>query len=200
MGNRLPGRGRGMGGAALQKMKWQTVPGWEDAYEASDTGCVRSKDREIVVRHPNNQMVPRRFRGRVLKPTPNPVSGYLMVSFTGPGRPRIYFYVHDLVLLAFVGPKPAGLEVCHDDGVRTNNRLSNLRYDTRKANAQDRRKHGKPYARGEQTGSAKLTNADVRDILALAGNESQRALARQFGVSHSAIGSILRGETWAHVQ
>jgi hypothetical protein len=64
--------------------------------------------------------------------------GYPQVSLalTGVGR-REYRYVHDLVLLAFVGAKPAGLEVCHGDGVKTNNRLSNLRYDTRSANALD---------------------------------------------------------------
>jgi len=37
---------------------------------------------------------------------------------------------HVLVLLAFVGPKPDGMEGCHTDGDSMNNRLENLRWDT----------------------------------------------------------------------
>lgn len=57
-----------------------------------------------------------------------------------------FYYVHDMVLAAFVGPKPAGLEVCHWNGIRGDNRLDNLRYDTRKANAQDRERHKRAAA------------------------------------------------------
>ena len=121
--------------------EWRPIPGWEGAYEASSFGRVRSVDRTIVVRNPGGVLGPRRFRGRVLR-AGRIKNGYYLVSFTGPGRKREYRYVHDLVLLAFVGPKPAGLEVCHNDGTRDNNRLENLRYDTRQANAQDRWKHG----------------------------------------------------------
>jgi hypothetical protein len=60
------------------------------------------------------------------------------VKFVLTGAGRIErCYVHDLVLLAFVGPKPEGLEVCHGNDVKADNRLQNLRYDTRSANAQE---------------------------------------------------------------
>lgn len=124
-------------------MIWKPIPEWEGAYEVSDGGEVRSVDRIVVARHPAlDRPHPRRFRGRVLRPGILQ-SGYKMVNLTGPGRKREYRYVHDLVLLAFVGPKPAGLEVCHGDGTRINNHLANLRYDTRSANQQDRWRHAK---------------------------------------------------------
>lgn len=49
---------------------------------------------------------------------------------------------HRLVLLAFVGPPPDGMEACHNDGNRWNNHLTNLRWDTRKSNHADQFKHG----------------------------------------------------------
>jgi hypothetical protein len=50
--------------------------------------------------------------------------------------------VHQLVMEAFVGHRPIGMEVCHNDGNNGNNRWTNLRYDTRAANERDKKKHG----------------------------------------------------------
>ena len=47
--------------------------------------------------------------------------------------------VHCLVLEAFVGPRPAGMEGCHyPDSDRTNNHVDNLRWDTHAENVRDR--------------------------------------------------------------
>ncbi len=43
---------------------------------------------------------------------------------------------------AHVGACPDGQEVCHNDGNTLNNRLDNLRYDTRRANNLDTVLHG----------------------------------------------------------
>ena len=43
---------------------------------------------------------------------------------------RKQFLVHDLVALAFIGPKPAGMQTCHNNDDKRNNIASNLRYDT----------------------------------------------------------------------
>ena len=50
--------------------------------------------------------------------------------------------IHRLVLLAFEGPEPDGMEVCHTDGNPANNRLDNLRWGTRGDNLRDRVRHG----------------------------------------------------------
>ena len=72
------------------------------------------------------------------------VSGnYLSVKLAKAGVTRTV-YVHELVLLAFVGPRPAMDERCeirHLDGDKTNNHLSNLKYGTVKENAADRKLH-----------------------------------------------------------
>jgi hypothetical protein len=50
--------------------------------------------------------------------------------------------VHCLVLEAFVGPCPPGMEACHfPDPTRSNNNLSNLRWDTHTENMRDKYRH-----------------------------------------------------------
>jgi hypothetical protein len=73
----------------------------------------------------------------VLKPG-RTARGYLVVALGHRGT----IYVHHLVLLAFVGPRPAGRQAAHGDGHRTNNLLSNLRWATPKENTADRYRHG----------------------------------------------------------
>ena len=50
--------------------------------------------------------------------------------------------VHRLVLETFVGPCPDGMETCHNNGIHTDNRLENLRWDTHSNNQKDSVKHG----------------------------------------------------------
>ena len=115
--------------------RWLPVPGYEGYYEVSDHGNVRSVDR-MVPR--GDHMLTR--RGRVLAPVDNG-HGYPRVQL---GRYGKYDFqqVHRLVLQAFVGPCPDGMEACHNDGDRSDARLSNLRWDTRSSNQFDRRLHG----------------------------------------------------------
>jgi hypothetical protein len=179
---------------------WAAVPGWDGLYEVSDAGRVRSLDRTVCIRNPHGVLAPRTYRGRVLKAAIGP-SGYPLVSFTAPGRKREYHFVHALVARAFIGPRPDGLDVCHGNGVRSDNRLENLRYDTRQANAMDRHAHGTIVRRfGEACHVAKLTDDAVRFIRANRTAMSMRALARKFGVAHRTIGAVIRGESWPHIQ
>ena len=114
--------------------------------------------------------------------------------------------VHRLVLLAFVGPPPEGMECCHEDGDPANNCLSNLRWDTHLNNEKDKARHGRNVGnrgniKGEDNGSSKLTDAavlDIRQRYAL-GGARQVELAEEYGVAQTKISSALRGETWKHV-
>lgn len=57
--------------------------------------------------------------------------------------------VHRLVARAFLGPCPPGQEVCHWDGDPANNRIDNLRYDTRASNSTDTVRHGRCHLVGD---------------------------------------------------
>jgi hypothetical protein len=116
--------------------EWRPVVGFEGYYEVSDQGRVRSVPR--VVRCANG--VHRRLPGVILAPRPR-ADGHLDASLCR-GSLAVNHKVHQLVMAAFVGPRPAGLEVLHGNGDPTDNRRANLRYGTRSANALDAVAHG----------------------------------------------------------
>lgn len=70
-----------------------------------------------------------------------------------------------------------------------------LSWKTRAENIADRITHG-THVQGEKQGNAKLTEADVREILELKGAASQRHIAKQYGVNQSAISEIHNGRSW----
>jgi hypothetical protein len=133
---------------------------------------------------------------RPLKPTPQH-RGHFAVCLVR-GAQKHTRNVHRLVLEAFAGPFPEGLECCHNDGDPANNRPENLRRDTRKANSEDSRRHG-TLALGSRT-HAKLREEDVREIRRLkrAGVPMDR-LTATFGVSRPNIEAIVYRRSWRHI-
>ena len=110
------------------------------------------------------------------------------------------FTAGELVLLTFVGPRPKGLEVCHDDGNCKNDCVENLRWDTHSSNLLDRRGHGTSVC-GERHPRAKLTELEVREIRRRRDNGERGCdLAREFGVTQTMIGYISTRKSWTHVK
>ena len=177
---------------------WKPVKGWEGYYEISNMGRARSVTRQADVYVRGNLQV-RTHHGKMLS-LPVGKNGYVCLSFTAPGGIREYKLVHQLVAEHFLPEKNPGDEVCHKDGNRTNNTVSNLRYGSRSSNALDRHEHGTMnQARGTDHAFHKLTEEDVRWIRANEGTMSQREMADVFGVCHSTIGNVQRRKQWAHV-
>nr|DAX43153.1 MAG TPA: homing endonuclease [Caudoviricetes sp.] len=106
-------------------MQWLPVKGYEELYEVSDTGEVRSVDRVLAVTNQKERL----FKGRVLLQTMNKQVQYKQVSLWKENKGTSY-YVHRLVAEAFI-PNPEGKpEVNHIDGNRQNNHISNLEWVT----------------------------------------------------------------------
>lgn len=133
-------RARCTGGAEMELERWASISDYEGIYEVSDHGNVRSLDRHVA-RNGGRLFA----RGRVLRAYSRP-DGRPTVGLAKDGVTTTHV-VPTLVLTAFVGPRPAGLDGCHNDGDASNNRLSNLRWDTRSANCHDRVRHGKDRKR-----------------------------------------------------
>lgn len=112
---------------------WKPVLGYEGYYEVSNHGRVRGVDRILSDG--------RRWKGCILKPAKSH-NDHLWVILNK-DRHKRRGWVHRLVLEAFVGPHPKGMEGCHRDGDPANNHVDNLRWDTRSKNAFDRVKHGR---------------------------------------------------------
>lgn len=120
--------------------QWLPVPGWEGLYEVSNQGQMRSLPRIVRTRGNGTRVSP----GRILKPGTYD-DGHKHVTFSRDGKTTCY-QVHRLVLLAFAGPCPNGLQVRHLNGIPGDNRLENLTYGTPKENITDRdHVHGTNY-------------------------------------------------------
>lgn len=145
------------------------VPGFP-GYKVSEAG-------DILSPHGN-------WRKHTRKP-----SGHLYVSTKTATGAQKNLYVHVAVALAWLGPQPEGMEVCHNDGNHKNNHVSNLRWDTHASNMQDCRKHG--------VGSLLLAE-DIPVIRKrLASGERHLDIARDYKVHRSTITKISQGKNWS---
>lgn len=166
--------------------EWRSVVGFEGLYEVSDRGRLRSARRKGS-------------DGRIIALGSAAKREYIRVSLYRDGI-RHAKKVHRLVLESFAGPCPPGAEGCHNDGNRAHNWASNLRWDTRKANCADTRRHGSAAVH-ERNGCAKLNSTLASKIRELrASGATYQALADQFGVTPSTIWSVASGRTWAPIE
>lgn len=170
---------------------YRDIPGFP-GYRVGDDGSVWScRERLWVPGKPGSTW---RLGGEWHRLRELAHNGYMTVVLY-PGQVRIG--VHRVVLLAFVGPPPSEhLDACHGDGNPANNRLDNLRWDTRSGNMADAVRHG-TTCRGSKHGGAKLDEAAVRLIRSMAGRATQREIANKIGVTRSLISAVLRKKCWA---
>jgi hypothetical protein len=165
--------------------EWRAIPGYEGRYEASSTGRIRSlRFRERM------RSVP-----KILKQQPDH-RGYLRLRL---GKGAAPVRIHRLVLAAFAGPCPDGMEGAHLNGIRTDNRIENLSWKTRAENHADKLIHGTHF-RGERSPTHVLTDAVVIELRRRVGRgEARVCLARELGVSLSTVDDAVRGRRFAHL-
>jgi hypothetical protein len=103
--------------------------------------------------------------------------------------------VHRLVLEAFVGPCPGGMECAHENGIGSDNRLENLRWATKKDNHADRWRHGTMPV-GEKAYNHKLTASVRVEVLDLWANGLTKAeIGRQVGLSRRSVLRVIEEMT-----
>lgn len=174
---------------------WKPIEHFEDRYEVSSLGRVRSLPH--VVEQKNRwRNIAVRYQGRIL--VQHCPDGHYPTVTLSKGKLKAQRTVHSLVAEAFIGARPDGKMVCHKDGGRSDCSEANLYYGTALQNAEDAAKHG-ATARGERQGAAKLTEAAVIEIRKTAHLVPYQVLADKFGVGRSAVGMVARGVSWRHV-
>lgn len=158
---------------------WKPVVGYEGVYEVSNMGRVVSYARcnpHLLALGGNRR-------------------GYPVATLAKQGRMHSYL-VHRLVLEAFVGPRGEGYECRHLNGNRKDNNLANICWGTPAENLADKIAHG-GVTHGERNGRAILTAEIVASVRmrSLAGTTAA-AMARELGVSRTAVERVIRGTTW----
>lgn len=140
----------------MSREVWAQIPR-APRYEASSCGKIRLIDGAVRKQQHDD-------RGRAS----------LRLNYNGRIRTK---RVHTLVLEAFAGLCPDGLEACHNDGNPSNNRLENLRWDTHRNNERDKIRHGTLVIPTNKF----LTPEDMRAIRS--SEQSVREIASQFRCS-----------------
>ena len=166
-----PDAGSASGGGGISPAALKAVKGCENVWKKSGKTSPDMKGSRPVL---------------YLRPGRTDKYGHLSVVLN---NPRKTWLVHQLVMLAFVGEPPEGMYVLHSNGNPSDNRLSNLRYDTQSENVLDVYRQGKAWK--------KLTAEDVGGIrFGLSCGISCTELGQMFGVGHQAISKIKNGERY----
>lgn len=149
---------------------WRPVVGFETRYEVSNLGRMRNKS------------------GHLLTPSPTGRTMHLVVTFWQDGKHHTRL-VHQLVLEAFVGPRPSGHVGCHRDDRAGDNRLENLFWGTRLQN--------NAIHKGDGSHLSKFSSGDidrVRDLHAC--GVTNRAIGKWLDMTYGNVAHIIRGRTW----
>lgn len=167
--------------------------GYEGYYEISNQARIRSLDRVRYSKNGVSWVIP----GAMKKCPPND-RGYPHVSLYKNGRGKTT-RVHCLVAEAFLGPRPIGYQICHNDGCRANSWAENLRYGTVSENQLDRAIHGTSNA-GDRSAHNKLTENEVREIRAAPYYRGlTRDLSRTYRVTTATVSNIRHRKMWRHL-
>lgn len=186
--------------ACGEREEWRAVIGYKGRYEVSSLGRVRSVARNFWQRGKYNNTVLYHKKSRLLKPSPErPEHRYPVVVLHKKPLKQRTRAVHLLVLEAFVGLCPKGLEACHWDGDHRNARLTNLRWDTSKSNKADMLRHG-TVARGKMLPQTRFTAEQVLYIRRRkAAGEHMTKMAKEYDVHQRTIEAICARRSWAYL-
>jgi len=127
-----------------------------------------------------------RHAGDPIKFYPNRI-GYLY-TVRKYRRKVIGIFLHQYVARYFIGERPVGKVVCHEDNNKTNCAIWNLRYDTQKQNNLDALRDGLFLNR------SKITKDDAVRIKSLRGTVNAATLAAEYGTSIKSIYRVWSGE------
>ena len=117
--------------STFENEEWKPVEGYELRYEVSSMGRVRSLPR-----------------GNILKASAAG-RGYPSVALSQSGVAKTR-YIHHLVAYAFLGERPAGMDICHGPNGMTDSSVANLRYDTHHGNMRDSLRDGTHRSLGKE--------------------------------------------------
>jgi hypothetical protein len=167
-----------------KNMIWKDVVGFEGLYQVSDNGMLRSVDR--YVKHFRGGL--RMYKGSEKKSRKDG-KGYLRTNLKTNGK-SFDKRTHVLVCEAFL-PNPEGKPIVnHKNGIKDDNRVSNLEWVTYSENVNHALKTGLT--------PKKLNDAEVLEILS--SNDSQRKLGIKYNVSASIIHKIKKGTAYKHIE
>lgn len=174
---------------------WKPVVAYQDHYEVSNMGQVRSLDRRVWSKDGRTWIA----KGKVLVLDDNHKGGYLTCQLSKDGV-ATRFLIHRLVAIEFI-PNPTSLpEVNHADGKKKNNADWNLEWALRKDNIDHAVASGLISNKGEKNARAVLTADTVLLARRLRSEGYARsAIVTMTGITNGNLYSILSRKSWKHI-
>lgn len=142
------------------------------------------------------------FSGNLKKMSPVMMSyGYWRIKIKIDSGESKSFLVHRLMALTFLGqPACPKMEVNHINGIKTDNRLSNLEWVTRSRNMKHAFELGLNCSKGENNGRHVLSETQVLEIYnRLLDGERNKKLADEYGVERTTIHGIKNRTSWTEL-
>lgn len=129
-----------------------------------------------------------------IKMKPVNIKGYMYIGLRANGK-SVLKRINRLVLETFRGECPWGMQGCHNNGIKHDNKLENLRWDTAANNHHDRISHGTISVNaGIKNPNAKLNTfqvARIRLMKEITPSLSAYKIAKLLGVSRGCIYGVL---------
>jgi hypothetical protein len=177
---------------------WKPINGYENFYEVSNLGNVRSVNRYAAGVHGSKRLL----IGKPLIPSIGKEPNNYRMVFLRNGVRGNWFKISRLVAIAFI-PNPNNYPcVDHVDCVKTNDSFSNLEWVTHAENMSRASSNGlMNSAKGQNVWNSKLTDEKVLQMLALfKAGKTKTEIAREFQMGETIVREIIAGKRWKHVK
>lgn len=184
-------------------VEYRDIPGC-DGYRAGSDGTIWScwkKGGSISINGRRAPAPPQKTTvWKQVAPANSNRGGYLRLKVKRDNGQVISALVHRLVLEAFVGPCPDGMQCRHfPDQNPANCRLENISWATPKENAGDKEING-TVSRGSNSGRTRLTESQIVEIRTLFSNgESVDVIAALYSLKPKGVEAIVYRRRWKHV-
>jgi len=164
---------------------WKDVKGFEGLYQVSNIGNVK--------RLKNENALLEKLVGRSIDRY-----GYVKRVLCKQGK-MYDFTEHRLVAIAFIDNPEDKLTINHINGIKTDNRVENLEWNTNLENKQHAVNSGLTNLKGINHPRCKLSEKDVLEIREIGFTQTRTALSKKYGVSRNSILGIINRKNWNHI-
>jgi hypothetical protein len=178
--------------------KFYPIKEYEDFYEISRNGVVRSFDRVVNYKYPNTFCVK---KGKIMKNKLNS-DGYYSIMLCDGNKIRKTYLIHRLVAINFISNSENKPQVNHINNIKTDNNVNNLKWGTTLSNSREAALDGLYKSeKGSKKHNSKLFESQVLFIRRLYKDSDilQKELAIMFGVCKQVINCIIQNKIWKHI-